>query len=442
MTFPDILETAYQVACEDGTTTSFRGKLDIIGHTDVGKTSLSRCLLGQPFLQQTESTEGISTHHVKSRFNQFNLTTEDWIEMQHGQSDVLTQFLEEVLSNLSKQNDETTGIEDEEKEEENIISSPVHVENLEIGQPVVVLKPEGSVSVQDRKTIDSLPKPGNSAQHLPAIEEHSEYFEIDENLPLEKETTSDNAKQKKETIRGPGHNIKRMTSQVRQQLLDQQEARKYMDFSSNIDYSLRIWDYGGHTEFLATHHLFLNIESATLILLDISKPIKDPIERDLDKSIGVGIPNTPEQFLHYWLRTIYNQSLQKKLEPNIALVLTHKDMIQAVDTDQYIEQYILGVQRSIEGKAYSHYISKNNIFVVDNKNGNESEFVRLRSEVFKMITKQRSWKIERSVRWLKLEADILYKSNEGLDKYLNMGEVKKIAKHLGICRATRPTLSP
>ena len=205
-----------------------------------------------------------------------------------------------------------------------------------------------------------------------------------------------------------------------------------MNSSSNVDYSLRLWDYGGHTEFLATHHLFLSIESATLILLDISKPIKDPIQRDPDKSIIVGIPNTPEQFLHYWLSTIHNQSLQKKLEPNIALVLTHKDMIQATDTGHYIEQYILGVQKSIEGKTYSHYITKNNIFVVDNKNGHESEFVRLRSKVFKMITKQRSWKIERPVRWLKLEADILYKTDEALEKYLNIEEVRKIAKLLGI----------
>ena len=205
--------------------------MDIIGHTDVGKTSLSRRLLGQPFLQQTESTEGISTHHVKSQFNKFNLTTEDWMETHRGQSDVLTQFLDEVLSkqeDLSKLNDENTVIKEDIAV---MINSAKHIQKLEIGKPITAIKPEGPISVQGRETIHSQPKLVNSGQLLPMIEESSEYVQIVDDIPLEEKTTSDNACQQKEgSIRTSGHNIKRMTSKVRQQLLHQQEAKKVYEF--------------------------------------------------------------------------------------------------------------------------------------------------------------------------------------------------------------------
>ena len=160
--------------------------------------------------------------------------------------------------------------------------------------------------------------------------------------------------------------------------------------------------------------------------------MKDPIKMNQNTDTGIGIPSTPEEFSHYWLQTIHSQAVEEGKAPNIAFVLTHRDMIEAKDKDKYIEEYILGVIRSIVNKPYCHYITEDNIFVIDNRNDSEKDFAKLQTEVLKLITKQRSWKIERPLRWLKLEADVLDKANEQSVKVLQLTEVETLAKTYGI----------
>ena len=140
-----------------------------------------------------------------------------------------------------------------------------------------------------------------------------------------------------------------------------------------------------------------------------------------------GVPKTPKDILCYWLNSIYGLASAKGLKPNLALVLTHKDEIPSKDTKPYIQQYKSNILKVTEGKPYSSLLSMENIYVVDNKYGEESDFGILRSDIFKMITTQKSWGMERPLRWLKLEADILEKAEDESLRYLHVSEIDHLA---------------
>ena len=498
----DILDTAYQEACEKGTTTSFRAKLDIIGQTDVGKTSLSRRLLGQPFVEEKESTEGISTHFVKSHFNPKELNTEIWLESKNDSKDILSKFNNEILMEYDKltqnrtkeyvdkpqqitvtpeamsttsQSTQINNIEDYDsiqdaninkkgtqlRDLQTLTGDPTNTMNINF-EPVEKRNSVNSSDLeegqQERNIVVQTNTGDNTEGASSPVFDHSvppdmQFKEIEEHeVTLNNDILEDQNSlqvhstlfdtreespcltdyENKKEIMTKETGIIGMSSKTKEQLLYHHRFKLDTSSTADLDYSLRLWDYGGHTEFLATHHLFLNIESTTLILLDVSKKLKDPIKRDTKTTSGSGVPNTPEQFLHYWLKILHSQTTEKNFHPNIALVLTHKDMIQGTDVDKYIKEFKLEILMSIEGKPYSHYITHNNIFVIDNKNGDQKDFARLRNVIFKMIAEQKSWGIERPTRWLKLEADILHKTTEESIKFLPWLDVKELAKAYGI----------
>ena len=407
----NVLDKSYHDACRNGATTSFRAKLDIIGHTGVGKTSLSQRLLDQPFLEETESTEGIATHCVKSQFNPQNLSTDIWLETDNDADGLVAQFNKEVLiryDRLIPSNDTsvrteplTTNVKQlgAETSHEQKTSKPGPTEKNDKSDAHNSQQkssiPNGNGS--DDKTTDSdgnieIKRQPSSSTRSALLDTESDDIPTDSNSETEEDEDSvpkNKSTRDKQRSKRPITNkdkFDEMSSKTREQLLDYFQSGRDLP-SSDVDYSLRLWDYGGHTEFLATHDLFLNIDSTILILLDISKGFKDEIDRDKRTLSGMGIPNTPEEFLHYWLRTIYNQATERQQEPNIALVLTHKDMIEASNTDQYIKDFIETVMKSIKGSNYFHYITKNNIFVIDNKNSDNSDVFELRSQIFKLCTK-------------------------------------------------------
>ena len=220
----------------------------------------------------------------------------------------------------------------------------------------------------------------------------------------------------------------RVSSKIMEKLLAFNSSRRH----SPTDYSLRLWDYGGHTEFLNTHDIFMSVNSTVLILLDVSRPLNQPVSSRMDIDTGVGIPNTPMQFFHYWLRRLHDQAIKNQTEPNVALILTHKDVIEVHDKEKHVDEYMASILNSIASQPFGNYIHKDNIFVIDNKTGDETEFYNLQCAIFKMITKQKSWGVERPTRWLQLEADIMRQAEKEGKYVLDFPVVKNLGKNLGI----------
>ena len=199
-----------------------------------------------------------------------------------------------------------------------------------------------------------------------------------------------------------------------------------------IPYSINIWDHGGQNEFIITNQLFLNVDAFILMVMDLSLDLNVPLKQNLDVKGKHGIPKTPAQILCYWLNALHVLGTEKRREPNIALVLTHKDLIQADDAKKYIDSYLEDLFQCIKGKPYAYHIKEENIFVIDNREGTDEEFQYVRNKLFTQMTQQNSWGKERPTRWLKLEADILEKAKEIGQSYLYIPIVKNLASALAM----------
>ena len=241
------------------------------------------------------------------------------------------------------------------------------------------------------------------------------------------ETDSINQNKDRYSVLDPSETpvITKISSDELSRLLESKKSYAKLS-DERIPYSVNIWDHGGQNEFIITNQLFLNIEAFNLLVMDISLDLNIPLMQSSDSGGKFGIPKTPAQILCYWLNALHVLAMEKKTEPNIALVLTHQDMIKADDTKQYIDSYTEKLLECISGKQYASYITVSNIYVVDNRQGTERDFAQIRSKIFAQMTNQKSWGIERPTRWLKLEADILQKAKEIDKPYLSISDVQDL----------------
>ena len=192
--------------------------------------------------------------------------------------------------------------------------------------------------------------------------------------------------------------------------------------------SVCLRDFSGQNELISTHQLFLGLESTTLIVMDITKPLN----HILDKNPKLGHPNTPTAVLHYWLNLLHVKASQKHLQPNVALALTHRDMIQDDNVEMYVETYINDILNTLQGHPYANFVTKDNVFVVDNKSYNETEFENLKKDLFQYLSQERNWGRQMPVRQMKLKANIIEESKTDGRKFLSLASVIDKAKGHGI----------
>ena len=148
--------------------------------------------------------------------------------------------------------------------------------------------------------------------------------------------------------------IKTMDQHTRDKLLSH---RKVSPQEEDIPYHIQLWDTSSREEYIASNNFFLDAESTTLIVIKITQTMLSSLTGNKLQ----GIPNTQAELLHYWLSSIQNKALEKNINPNVALVLTHKDQVGT----EYIETYIRNVLEVIADKPYFTCITKENIFVID-----------------------------------------------------------------------------
>ena len=86
---------------------------------------------------------------------------------------------------------------------------------------------------------------------------------------------------------------------------------------------------------------------------------------------------------------------------------------------------------SLRDKKYAHLITENNIFAVDNKTGRDESFNGLKEQLFESFFQQQSWNKEMPMKWLRLQADILEKKEQGR-KYMALMHLKEIGRSVGM----------
>ena len=373
----DELQKAYLEACTHGVKPIYRAKVNLVGHKNAGKTSLYNRLMDEKFEDPTESTEAIDVHYVRSFFKGKDT---NWAQTSYEPKDMMNNFNDFVLS---------------------IARNGKH-DNKELSQ--VQRDSEVKSKIEQKGTTD------DEVLHL-----------------FGKDTTSITKASHENTGDDYVGNISRMNYSTLSQLIDLENSSQIV--KDDVPHLINVWDLGGQDEFLTTHHIFINPEATTLIVMDLSKSLDSHLRTDVTGSRSL---KTPVDVLHYWLHSIHMQASVKQVQPSVALVLTHRDLIYGNDVDQYVERYIHDILKSLQGKEYASTILRDNIHVVDNKNGNKSEFSMIRGQLIDMISQQKSWGQERPVRWLKLEADILNKAKEESTNYLFHVIIKGMALSYGI----------
>ena len=183
--------------------------------------------------------------------------------------------------------------------------------------------------------------------------------------------------------------------------------------------------------FNTTHHLFLDTEATTLIVMDITKGVHQLIGRNFE----LGYLKSPAEVLHYRLDLFHTDADKYHRDPKIAIVLTHTDLIESNRRASYINNYKDGIIEMINDKPYAIYIQHDKIYAVSNATDSDSDFQELREQLLEHLAKQDTWGYDMPVCWLKLKADIINNSNRNMEMYLRLEEVWKLGHELRMSTA-------
>ena len=96
--------------------------------------------------------------------------------------------------------------------------------------------------------------------------------------------------------------------------------------------------------------------------------------------------------------------------------------------DKCGKENTLKIKESIKGTDYAKYVTDKNIFAVDNKMDDDSDFENLRAQLLGYFKQQKSWEMKMPISWLELKVDCLEKAEAENMKYLEVSEVRKLAK--------------
>ena len=281
----------------------FYARVTLAGYYGAGKTSTATRLMGETLdVEKSHSTEGIAMHKIKLK-----LKGGKWEKTKPSTEDLWKDFTCGVLAKI------------QEKSNGEILHSSEVPANL----------------VQQKK---------NKFDHSQATQ-GAESFK----------TSSPNESSSK--AESEATKIRPMQERTKQMLRKHGLAIRNKESDADTPFGLTLWDLGGQNEFMVMHHIFLNVESTTLIVMDITK--------ELDECIGerkkLDYLNTTEEVLHYWLNSLHIEAVKKNLEPNVALILTRKDMIEE-DGEKWKADYIKSILKSIQGTDYANYVTDKNIF--------------------------------------------------------------------------------
>ena len=390
------LEAAYRRACAEGSKEVFLARMNLVGFHEAGKTSLAKRLMGKDFDAKVQSTEGISLHYITSTFRRNKLTGKNWNE-----TDIKVDDLnKEVIQNMKQ----FVGTSKENQ------SNKKEARNKE---------PENSLSTEERplfiqrllRLIRRFFSKTNEANYV-AVPEETDMKSESDGLSMSsrfKELTLENFDK---------------PSQI---------ASEYKPFT------LRLWDLGGQNDFLTTHHLFLDVEATTVIVMDITKEFNRKFEHpDKDLKLKQNNPSSPKDIMHYWLNSFYTEAKEKERKTgkgtavNILVVLTHIDYYDSgIERQERIKQYKDEIMMSLREKKYAPFVTEDNIFAIDNKTGRDESFYDLKEQLFESFFQQQSWNKEMPMKWLRLQADILEMKEQG-EKYMTMMNLKELGGNVGM----------
>ena len=416
------MNAAFKLTCKEDTVEVFNARMNLVGHYEAGMTSLATRLMGEEFREDVQSTDAISIHHLKSTFSINEEKMGKWSKTTLDSSSYMKDFSHAVLSRVKS-------IKLRKRRATQKQKLPPPDKNVTNAKSDSDIQKSGEENSQQPKklTTNSL---GMSESEVNSDDQKKTNTAQDQTKP-------DTDKNRTQKQRGAKAELKKVTvgdssiPSLNKQMMEEILTYKNTFLEKQPDdncMSICLRDFGGQNDLFATHDIFLDAEATTLIVMDITKSL----HQRLESNPKLGHPNTPAAVLHYWLNSIHVKTSQEHLQSNVALVLTHRDMIQDDNVQSYVESYIKNILATLQDTPYAKFLTKDNIYVVDSKTGTDIEFQNLQNKLFQNLSQQSSWGKQVPVRWMKLKADVIDKTLKEGQGFLSLADVISQAKQYGI----------
>ncbi|KAH3723528.1 uncharacterized protein LOC127853294 [Dreissena polymorpha] len=229
------------------------------------------------------------------------------------------------------------------------------------------------------------------------------------------------------------HGIKVAKRKLETTSLDEStnEITTSLDESTN-EITVSVWDFAGQTLYYSTHQFFLNERSIYVVVMDMTRSLKDIVSKSDGIGIWCGLVDscTYLDIFKFWLNAIHMnsdyQSGERTIKPNVILVGTRKDKMKgsAEEKEENMNLYFDNALCSFDKHSpIFNHIYKNR-FLVNNLCPEDSAFAELRKEIISLATKQDYWDEEYPVRWIHME-QTLDKMRDKKRQIVKMKDVEK-----------------
>ncbi|XP_053382036.1 uncharacterized protein LOC128549418 [Mercenaria mercenaria] len=391
----------YKRALSDGQEVVRSIRIMVVGHTNVGKTTLTKRLFYEDVdINQREITNGIDVHVRKCNVS---LDTGHWTIL--GKDQKMKTIYHRLMKLLQKpaSNDIISGKKD------NVIET-VTGEGKDIG----FIKPEDMSEDDSSMSEDDNDAEGEISEEDPepiATNEHSSrkdvasvkdaegevYEEVSEEI-----ATEEHPSRKEEYIR---NHLKELIEKIQEHSADDKDTRTA---------EVSLWDFAGQSEFYATHQVFLSKNAVYLLVTDISKDAEDIV---LDNTCFIdskGAKRKVSEFVHFWLNSIHEFCSSTECKgPPVILVGTHADKLKQETKDAAVDKFFYTIRRSLYDKAtYCHLIYED--FAVDNSINDDQQIELLRQKIVNTAKNLPYWEKLIPANWITLEHIIVNLKDEGL----------------------------
>ncbi|KAL3854635.1 hypothetical protein ACJMK2_013896 [Sinanodonta woodiana] len=358
----------YRKALRNGKEKVFNIRIMIVGPYDVGKTTLTKRLLGKEVnICDRQSTEGID---VQTECCKVSLATGEWMTQEQNAEENLS--LQRLVKLLNEQVQKKPNPNEQvPKEMEMHVNTAIQDNG----------KDQHYLAVRANQDIDEdvMPTLSQPVESPIAI--------------LSPEVSSDIARE----------NEKKDVVMEIIQLVNTNSDK--LEKSLEEYATLGMWDFAGQYVFYTTHQTFLSYRAVYLLVIDLSQHITAIIQDEcFIDTAGLKLCQVQET-IDTWMNMIHScTSSSKPGIPAVILVGTHVDKITEKYRHEVCERYFRKIRSYLSDKpTILHLVNED--FAIDNTVVDD-KLVALKQKIVEVASQQPYWGEEVPARWILLEREL------------------------------------